>query len=74
MNKSDLKHIYVIQCLVDGKINFLPITLNFSLCNDEGNWIMGYKKIIKAALIRQYYGLYVENTYVISIVYYHCVS
>ena len=49
MNKSDLKHIYVVQCLVDGKINFLPITLNFSLCNDEGDWIMGYKKIIKAA-------------------------
>lgn len=43
MNKSDLKHIYVVQCLVDGKINFLPITLNFSLCNDEGDWIMGYK-------------------------------
>lgn len=69
-----LKHIYVIQCLVDNKINFLPIKLDFILCDDEGDWIDDYKEIVKRELIKQYYGLYKDNTDVISIVYYHCVN
>lgn len=37
MKKNRLKHIYVIQCSVDDKINFLPIKLDFSLGYIEGN-------------------------------------
>lgn len=64
-------NVYVFKCMVNGNESYLPIHLNYLLCDDEGDWIENYKEIAKKEILSNYCGLTEENTEVLNCIYFH---